>query len=86
MISATLPRHLTVEVNHLVTRGRYMIAGCQTFILNRRSNVDQVDESKRSKILSTKKMDEPLLYSISFYNSIIFSLSDCNWQLPGEEQ
>ena len=46
MISATFPRHSTAEVNHLVTRGRYMIAGCQTFILNRRSNVVQVDESK----------------------------------------
>ena len=41
MISATFPRHSTAEVNHLVTRGRHMIAGCQTFILNRRSNVDQ---------------------------------------------
>ena len=46
MISATFPRHSTAEVNHLVTRGRHMIAGCQTFILNRRSNVVQVDESK----------------------------------------
>ena len=47
MISATFPRHSTAEVNHLVTRGRHMIAGCQTFILNRRSNVDQVEEIKK---------------------------------------
>ena len=58
MISATFPRHSTAEVNHLVTRGRHMIAGCQTSKLNRRSNVDQVDETKRSKILSTTKKME----------------------------
>ena len=67
MISATFPRHSTAEVNHLVTRGRHMIAGCQTFILNKRSNVEQVDESKRSKILSTtKKMDDPLVHIYFF--------------------
>ena len=32
MISATFPRHSTAEVKHLVTRGRFMIVGCQTFI------------------------------------------------------